>query len=188
MSEQIENHRLQTIAGEANTLWTAFVESLGSTHKPESLFHVVPSVTLNPVVLRFFTFCAELKLGAAVSPAFLIPTSTRGRSPAPTWLWHQGGGRPAILIDFDQIGHSFPADAQKQRTITRLILHEIGHMTLHYGSLRSQARGKVSSASPQQEQEAWAFAGIILGVALGGLARSGRTRVPPIIDGAWKFC
>ena len=160
----------------AYTHWFGF---LGATSQSSrALFD--RTTWVNRCALGFFRYCAEITLGT--SGATIVPTSLLAGSGSPSWLWHKGKGVPHILIDFDAIHEKVPNTERK--TVTRILIHEVGHLVLHYPDIASFARGRVSSCTALQEQEAWVFAGIVVGLALGQTAPDLR---PQVVDNAWKL-
>jgi hypothetical protein len=100
-----------------------------------------------------------------------------------------------MVLDPDQLNKRIRGGAEERRKIaTRLILHEAGHVVLHFRELQTRKKTEirpaaigsvlmgVPSVSEAQEEEAWIFCGIILGLALGQMARKSR---PMHVDRAW---
>jgi hypothetical protein len=102
-----------------------------------------------------------------------------------SWLWQHGpdGKFPRIVIDEEAMrsvlgrrGRQLPKH-EAYRLKTRLVMHEIAHLDLHWSALRKKGHGdtEVSPSSPEQEREAWLCAGFIVTLALGDYARHVRT-------------
>ena len=193
--ERIPNERLIEIAGLAGELWFGFLEAFEGQLKATDLFSS-SIARINPVVLKFFQYCSEIEIGElpaiggstqSVIQSFVLATALTGKHSAPTWLWCSSNGAPGLLIDYDQIDVAFPQRPVAQKVITRLFLHEIGHLVLHFKRLTTGSSGRVHNSTSLDEEEAWAFCGIILGLALGTIARGGRDTHPKDqVDKAWK--
>jgi len=77
--------------------------------------------------------------------------------------------------------------AKMRSVVTGLLLHEIGHVALHWKALEPKTRDVdfVSAATARHEFEAWLFAGTILGFALGEIAQ--HVVECKTIDNAWNY-
>ena len=107
---------------------------------------------------------------------------------APSWLARDNMDpqAPVIRIDSNFINSRFPENAPNRSiVIAKLVLHEIGHVALHWQDLYPKKVGQynVNSASPEQETQAWWFAGAVWALILGRLAPRGRN--DNVIDSAW---
>ncbi|MGB2755379.1 MAG: hypothetical protein WBD75_05895 [Phycisphaerae bacterium] len=105
-----------------------------------------------------------------------------------SWLWQHGpeGKYPRIVIDekamesvLRNLGRALVGH-ERERLRTRLVIHEIAHLDLHWDSLRQKAEqeGEVVSSSPEQEEEAWLYTEFFLGLTLGNYALDVRTPRP----------
>jgi len=190
----LDSRRLADVTSIAHSLWDDFVVSLivdsdvsGHAAKPEKqkqtdLFRTPSGKTeTNDAIKRFLAFCADIFVpsGADSVETTIFPMKLGGLAPKDgnqpaSWLvgFQKSGqdGLVTISIDTECLYNRLPLDAAT-RTKNHLILHEIGHLVLHWDSLlgvdamgnRSMAR----SATPQEEAEAWWFCYAVLGYAIG---------------------
>lgn len=179
LMEPISQRRAEEITGIAHTYWLGFNEALGKKGNEDWLFQLPERGRVNQCVLLFFRYCAQIRLG--VAGATVAPTESIGHG-VPSWLWHQGGGVPWVLLDFKEILSKFSI-GEERKIVTRIILHEIGHLVLHFQALAGMGKGLVPSSNAIQEEEAWLFCSVIMGLALGNLAKSKR---PNSVDAAWS--
>jgi hypothetical protein len=69
--------------------------------------------------------------------------------------------------------------------IAKLILHEIGHVVLHWDHDNPGPPDNLVPNMPEQyEYHAWAFAGLVFGLAIGHIAIA--SRMSDGADTAWK--
>jgi hypothetical protein len=173
-------------------LWNSFVESEGPKFNSEEIFQ--RRTEINPVALRFLRHCAQIILGSPRSAHIIFSKL----SPAPSnsamlwsgraasWLFHMGNNVPVIYVDKDIISSGTVAPMlEKNKIITRVVLHEIGHIVHHWKTLRPMGCRHANPATPQQEEEAWWFCGLIIGLALGLASKQARLREPPAHDPVW---
>jgi hypothetical protein len=207
--------RLKEIAGLAHQLWFEFARRRQT--KPEykgflangELLDAQTPLTLNVHAEAFFNFCVEKTLGVDDGTIVLarlfrpskasVASSTAGKrsdgKSAPSWLYHRQWRVAWMVLDLHQLDEQTQGGHEARRKIaTRLILHEAGHVVLHFLKLRTRkktgirpaaiggALRGVPSVNEAQEEEAWVFCGIILGLALGQMARRSR---PKHVDRAW---
>jgi hypothetical protein len=184
MPTYISQARMREVADIAYTYWYDFVKFLEMRFNPDDLFNTMGPARINPCALAFFRYCAEIRLGKG--GATVSTVSSLGSTNSPSWLWHQGNGVVWILLDLPTVQGVISVQ-EERKLITRIILHEIGHVVLHYPDVSRYGRGNVPSAEDHQEEEAWLFSGILLGLALGLVAKKGRGA--GITDLAWsKSC
>ncbi len=178
--------RFAEIAAKAKSLWDGFVDNYNSQFPPQSLFRDDYRATVNPMALHFGLHCVKsLGIQRLEDTAICLRQNLDGEQRAPSWLWKNEDGAPIILMDVDQVTLSFPQNEKEQKKIrTRLFLHEIGHIVLHLSALKNQRSAFHPGVSDDQEEEAWIFCNVIVGLALGCVARSGRLN--NVIDGAWE--
>jgi len=112
-----------------------------------------------------------------------------------SWLYHESNDVPVILIDREllskQIAYLEEVDQAKLKParlrpiISRIVLHELGHLVLHWQSLHPRADGKYVKDSPIEfEEHAWLFAGMIVGLETGRIAKESKTLLG--FDNAWR--
>ncbi len=152
----------------------------------------------NTCATAFFDFCSQRLLGA---PSLVVNyrldegvPNLEGR--ATSWLWnipHPGCAvYPVAMIDADYLAKQ---DGQQlPRFWTRLLLHETGHLVLHWGELdRQRESGGIPTASAVQEAEAWWFCSCITGLALASYAQSAKRNHDPnsgadvCHEDAWRY-
>ena len=187
-----EVNRFQQVAAEAYETWTAFETNPSLPFTNESLFdpsaqpvrqrHRATRGEANACVRAYFNYCARQRLGCARPvyvmigneiPAWTEEEDTEGR-PA-SWLWEMGNNEPRILIDRSEVLQHVPP-RYYDRFVTRLTLHEVAHMVLHWESLRYALRDHpMRPCTPQQEREAWWFCEVVIATALGQHAQLRRT-------------
>lgn len=175
--------------GKAVELWNAFVEAEGYKFDSEEIFQRKTEV--NPVALRFLRHCAQIVLGSP-KPARVIfsklspPPSATWSGRAASWLFHMGENVPVVYVDKDFIESGTKSHlTEKNKIITRIVLHEVGHIVLHWDDLRPKGCRHALPAKPQQEEEAWWFCGLVIGLALGLASKQARLRTPPAHDPVW---
>lgn len=173
----ITQQRAQEIMCTAHKHWLGFINTTGRS--PKSLFD--RTAPINQCALDFFRYCTEVTTGAA--GATIVSTTLPKGSGAPSWLWHCGGGVPRVLLDYDVMHTEIPTHAAR-KLVMRLILHEAGHLILHFSNISAFPVGIVRTSHDAEEQEAWVFAGATLGLALGQAAPNRR---PSIVDDAWAL-
>jgi len=189
-----DQERLQSVAARAQTYWNDFLSAFGGRIRMEALFEY--RLTVNPLALQFFRFCAQQKLGS--SNARIVFHSLRSRSPhwsgrAASWLYHAGQDVPVILIDLQcinqRIAQVVGQRRELSRCITKLVLHETGHVVEHWGVLADRRlAGHLPPCPPEREDEAWWFCGLVWGIVLGAIARANRENPTGIHDRAWEHC
>lgn len=171
----LSQERVQQIMGIAHKHWCGFLAATGQS--PRSLFD--RTTWVNQCALAFLHYCTAITV--RVSGAAVVPTGLLKGSGSPSWLWHHGRGVPRILMDFGTISATVPSQTER-KTIMRIIIHEVGHLVLHFPHIASLPIGAVPACSEIQEAEAWVFAGAVVGLALGQAASDRR---PHIRDNAW---
>ena len=187
--------RLKKITSLARELWFGFADLRQPEFLSDGQLFDTRMPVVNPSAAAFFKYCVKKTLG--VDGAAVILAELSGDRPAPSWLWHRNWAAAWVILDPSQIGRKFKDVQHRRRVATRLILHEAGHVALHFFSLKRIAHSKahgatagssgsgVPSVNEAQEEEAWIFCGAILGLALGQLARKSR---PEFTDRAWPKC
>lgn len=175
----MSNERAKEIMGIAHAHWLDYMSFVNGKYVPKDLFDITKA-RINSCASEFFTYCSEIELG--VGGASIGQTSSLAVSGSPSWLWQQRGV-PVILIDYGVIGANIP-DHSQRKVITRIILHEVGHVILHFKDILALGGLGGAGANETQEEEAWLFSSAIIGLALGQIAPSGR---PAIKDCAWTM-
>jgi hypothetical protein len=169
-----------SIVRRAHKLWTGFCDSDASITS-ESL--LVTGKTFDEVViaqstlLGFAKFCGKAR-GIRVELARNDDLLSSSADPVDAenalsgWVLHE---------DWVEIQLISPEQMSKKtdRSVRwlKLALHEIGHVALHYPSLRKRLRGKKKADAPfppiatrEEEAEAWFFASVVHGLALAAVA------------------
>lgn len=187
----------------AHSLWDDYVQSQpGSSLDRPDLFRTPSGKTgTNDAIRGFLGFCADIFVpqGGNSVDTTIFPMNLEGLAPKngnqpASWLvGFQSSGGPCLVtitIDANCLYTRLPLDAAT-RTKNHLILHEIGHLVLHWDSLlgadsvghRSMAR----SATPQEEAEAWWFCYAVLGYAIGQRAFQNKTEPTNADDMIWSL-
>lgn len=98
---------------------------------------------------------------------------------------------PIATIDADYLAERDPQ--QFPRFWTRLLLHETGHLVLHWAGLDAQRhRGEIPTATAVQEAEAWWFCSSVVGLALASYSQSAKRQhnaggTDACHEDAWRF-
>ncbi|HWE01475.1 MAG TPA: hypothetical protein VG326_03625 [Tepidisphaeraceae bacterium] len=212
--------RSQRISGAARTLWSLFLDERPQYRATSLLERVTPlessdrgakfsSFIRNECAVAFCSYCAislydlscevvnHVSLERWVASVSGRPSSWLhgldgfpiGRDD-PSLALHEVPPRAEALIDQNYVLAESAQNAE--RVWTCLLLHEVGHLVLHWPDFKRQnsSDGK-AMATDEQEAEAWLFQSTILGLALGSYAHS-RVIMPRRTDGdvhedAWKF-
>lgn len=179
------------IAGTAFELWNSFLEYSRRSYHPVNLFTHDYRLKVNKCVASFLQYCAEVTLredpgiGPAARTAIVFHSLSgeRQRDKPVSWLWRQRGV-PKVVIDKEVLFEKLSASALS-RAITRIILHEIGHVVRHWEALRPPGAvdRQLSAAKPEHEAEAWWFGQAVVGSGIGALAQEHRERGG--FDQAW---
>ncbi len=169
----------RTIADKALGLWNDFAES----NKDLALL-ALDKTRWHFFAKRFLSYVAEISLtrGYQGGAQIVYASNLHSKLRAPSWLLHSGGDVPHILVDREYIKQKV-TDPEYPKIVSRLIIHEIGHLAMHWYRLRQQTGKPVESATAAEEQQAWTFCGVILGLGLALKAVSGRSN--GTIDDAW---
>jgi hypothetical protein len=104
-------------------------------------------------------------------------------------------GRPTVLVDYEYIRQQV-ALPLVPRAVARVVLHEVGHLAIHWRSLLAarpatspppDAQGKIPMppCDLQQEAEAWWLAECIVAQCVGG--RATLDRADNGNDQAWRI-
>ncbi len=181
--------RRQRIVEITHSLWDDFSETIsidGAADKrplAERLLQRPKSTSIgaaSDVLVAFFEFCAELfapptanGVEANVMKRNLQDLTPRGGYRPASWLLtmtdSSGVECVSVLIDVQCLQDSLSVESA-WRTKNHLLLHEIGHLVLHWQQMRPANVGTVTplakSATPVQEAEAWWFCYSLLGYAV----------------------
>jgi hypothetical protein len=167
------------VVGSAEGLWASF-----RSKSPVSLELLLGGdrVKNRIFLLNLLRHSVELRVSKPrIGTVGIFPHSLWGSHRAPSWLWQNASESPLVFIDTGHI-ESVISGPVVHRIYTRLVLHEIGHLLLHWEKLKPQGYASVKPSSPDDEEEAWLFCEVIMGLALGEYAKVGR---PSTIDQAW---
>lgn len=94
-----------------------------------------------------------------------------------------------IIIDYNWLYQNLKHEGAL-RTKNHLILHEIGHLALHWDALRiadSPEKVMARSATPQQEAEAWWFVYSLLGYLVARCAYVNKEDGGNADDQLWNY-
>lgn len=178
----------EEVASKAYSYWESFPagRDAGSVHNLAGTLFDRRGRT-SPLAMQFANYAASKALGTATDVDVYFeclhsysPGHWEGR-PA-SWLWKLNN-QPAIYIDSGLV-HNSVALPSANRAVSRLILHETGHIVLHWNSLLGGS-SETRLSTPVQEKEAWWFASCIVGLALGHLSEKIRTGPPEANDSVW---
>jgi hypothetical protein len=141
----------------------------------------------------------DIPLSCTVDIRSLPGAITRHLGGYGSWLWQAFPGVYAAVFDHshltkrgEQIG--VPGEQLRQKlndTKARLYLHELGHFVLHRKELfgdrpKAAKAGFAISAQAEMEAEAWLFANVVMGLALGN--RAFLAKVNTYLDDTWEDC
>jgi len=179
------------VTGDAYQLWHGFI---GRYSRPDlARFFAIPDPSrLAPWSRFFYEFVAEER-NKVVSAVFqysrlsgsgMPGTSVAWNGRPASWLFHLGGNVPAIIIDIVEVrAASLPTE--RRRMLERLVLHETGHLALHWDDLVPRRSPFIGPSTAVQEEEAWLFAKVVCGLMHSWVARDYRDRIPPQHDDTW---
>lgn len=180
--------RVTRAFAEGLTHWTAFVRQHRNRLTPDGLFDRRSKI--NRCALEFLRHCAEICVGAGNADVMwsqLSSSAPGGWKDRPaSWLWKKGDGSPRVLIDLGYVTQEVSAP-ERNKVLTRILLHEIGHVALQWDALDPNVADQASASTSEHEEQAWVFCGAILGLALGFLADGARRERPPTNDPTWRF-
>lgn len=185
----------ELICRQARTLWTRFSRAHGSEKATEGFLKFDPEIKLSfcPAVGSLFRYVTEDLFATTGSVSLSVQLGD-----AASWLWDARDARdgsesksdPQIMINatLKLDGNPYSNDERRLYIVrTRLILHEIGHIVLHWQDLLV-CPGRASPSTPQQEKEAWFFTHAMLGLALGQYSQNCRESPSANnIDDAWQY-
>jgi len=149
----------------------------------------------NSCAVQFFRYCAQIFVGAAadvvnygLDESAGVPNYT-GR--ATSWLFNiptrDYENYPLVIIDANFLAGQEPP-LELAKIWTRLLLHEIGHLVLHWEELDAQrVAGRIPAATAPQESEAWWFCFVVLGFSVSSYAFSIKGTPTTRHEDAWRF-
>ncbi len=192
-------NRLCEISKQAIELWENFAELYGLGSTPDVLLRPAEGSPFGRPrwAAEFFEFCAQMQCGSSYSPIILgsLDHILKGRrdGEATSWLYNHPPSptqdRPYAIVDFGVLKENLPL-ARVHRTCVCLILHEAGHLILHWKQLKDQwlsgAHLRITEASITQEFEAWWFCYSVIGFGIASFSQSKDTS-PLSHDPAWKI-
>jgi hypothetical protein len=145
----------------------------------------------NECAVQFFRYCAQLFTGSDGEVwNYNLRTAVPDHSGrAVSWLWNlpdeNGKVRPVVTIDAEYLADE---TTDLYKTWTRLLLHETGHLVLHWESFESQRlAGRIPDATSDQESEAWWFCIAVMGCAVCNHAPRQKIGPPPAHEEAWRL-
>jgi hypothetical protein len=191
----IGTDKQQKIAALAWALWNDFLDFKGREFQSRQLLS--PSVrTPSKISADFFRFCVQVctqdgdapEVSASIVSYDLADARKHARNRPASWLVMSYDARhnpcPTVVIDYETL-HGKLAWFRALPTITRLVLHETGHLVLHWEQLQPIIRNGdlalAKSAAPIQEAEAWWFCISILGRVTAEVAEE-NARMPENAD------
>lgn len=98
----------------------------------------------------------------------------QARGKPASWLWRLAGNDPCIVVDVEYV-RQVVGYTEAEKIIARLILHETAHWVLHRIRLMPATASKPAlllGINNANEEEAWWFCEIIIGLAVGFHAKS----------------
>lgn len=195
--DHLKPERVSHIASEARRVWYGYIQQFPERLWEKEVQDFLQPITANHVAVKLFQLCSEQKtqhkgtgvaptrsLGNLVGHGFEGATIPNGPS---SWLWSDPGGIPRVLIDVQVIQTQH--NAYRHKVVRRLVLHEAGHVVLHWDKLSppklKTGAGAAIAASPVQEAEAWFFAMCVEGLALASFAYKSKSDPPTALDPTW---
>lgn len=178
--------------------WEKFRESHSDRYEPKDLFELPTDFSLNMFAADFLRHCTKLHVrdnADAQVMFFKLSTDEHEPSSRPaSWLCLDEKDAPVVVVDDKYVREMVPV-ADYDRTVTRLILHEVGHVVEHWSQLAEQAPHdpvallhhpppRVAASTSDQEREAWWYAAAVVGFALGDCAYD--DRMAGGYDRAWS--
>ncbi len=177
----------------ANSLWDDFLSTY-SAKEDNWLYPNSPS-SPNLTLLQFYKFCASIFVESERDPHITIGedlSKVRGgdsKDRPASWLLvlkeKDEPAMPSLVVDtrilHECLGTYSPRGAVSTPIRARryVILHEIGHLVLHWSSLCHQAEKtgrKYVEVEATHEAEAWWFAHSILGLTSARIAMSAKSK------------
>lgn len=181
----------QIVVQDAHFLWHEFVGAFGREKTCAQIFS--QDIPTTRFAREFLRFSSLRRVPGYVSGANITLSNLHGSNQSPSWLWRYGSSVPLIIVDFNYVSSQIISRSERRKVLFRLMLHEIGHVVLHWNSLNERDPStepidpndpiKARNASAEQEEAAWLFCGCVMGLALGLYAKMGR---PDVIDQAWS--
>lgn len=103
-----------------------------------------------------------------------------------SWLFKSDIDQFRVLIDIPHIKglRNWP-DHATDLLLTRIFLHELGHIVQHRDHMFRNGLGKADNCLAEHEEYAWNFAASVVGLALGDYAKKCKESNQP--DKAWLF-
>ncbi len=187
---KLSSTKMSEITVLANDLWGAFLD----VHLSDELFTTLNSKSIiPPLPLKFFEFCCQLftgRIGLVVfedlSPQLPGDTSLPR---AASWLCKRKDN-VILVIDIAYIKQLVPSEYHRM-VIQRLLLHEIGHLVLHWPDLSSASREPAEFQAFERstilESEAWVFTGAIQGLVLATMSAQQRSGGEQNFDTTWNY-
>jgi len=189
-----------TLAGvlaDANNLWNGFLEYLKAQNKQRShkmMFSITaPSIASNMALDLFWVVRGLLHYYENHNKADITKIIFHGgedlsgnslKTPpaeheltdrATSWLSREGNN-PVILIDnkaIETLAYHPPDPNRTIHIVNRLMLHELGHIVLHWEVVKNDTE---RGCLPEHDEQAWWFCEAIIARAVGAYARAYRDR------------
>jgi hypothetical protein len=185
VAEFLDSKRVDFIRRTAWALWEMFMEKNFKTFTDADLFRPYGTFSRpqNACAVAFLQFCGDLyadTAGLAVTQTSLEYVWPTRPSRAVSWLANfrdtRGLNNPILAIDVQYLETELPI-SDIHRKCTKLLLHEVGHLVLHWRDFITQIAtrqaGKLANlpailpdASGHQESEAWLFCYSVLTAAI----------------------
>lgn len=193
------------------SLWDMFIQKHAKMYDNSSLFKkdVTRNPYRNPCAEAFMYFCAKAgpcAEGGIITRQTLTQVRPNKPNRAVSWLsayLNRAEHKcPILVIDSDYLKDQIPvleAPLVVHRVYTRLLLHEVGHLVLHWDQMIQELTSKDAPASlgglearwpvssPKQEAEAWLFCYAVLGAGIGRYAFLAREGPVDDNDPAWRI-
>jgi len=203
LTDEVRQHVVAT----ACLLWDEFLTFKQGEFTADSLFLSINERTTrehNHCAVEFFRFCAQVVHGipdAAVVNQSLDGVVESRRGIPSSWLWNMntrsGKNYPLITIDREsilrQVQQEFHGLRGIHRLYTMLILHETGHLVLHWKYLNANVLHHTNDgrqafdAKAEHEAEAWWFCFSVVAQASGAIASIARRGDPENHDPLWYY-
>ena len=189
-------------------MWNEFETDVNRGASPGSSPLLTPASLLDPskgsapnaAVEGLFRFSARKHRNveiAALQPGDLHQQSrNRKVGRAAAWLAVFPNRRKKldvyIILDWNYLTIQYGRGvADMVRAVNHLVLHETGHVVLHWQKLTSAGgvppQGLVQDMDPQAEAEAWGFCGALLSMALARIAYETKANPTPSSRQAWEY-
>lgn len=197
----LEPARAEHISRIARSLWLDFYGFKGPSFRPASIFEADVSKDAFGTLKQFYKFCASIysdddasvDVEAHVINDTMPYTKSGNDTEAASWLLSiksMGNNCPCVIINLELLNSALSIEGAI-RTKHHLLLHEVGHLVLHWNELRTQVSPDGSAvaekAHPIHEAEAWWFCYSFLGTVVAHVAFENKKNKSFADDQIWKL-